>query len=127
MGLYVNDKKTGDIIKIADSCLIDEALQEDSNNPVSNKTITKKFSELSKEVQETKKSVSDGKELVAAAITEKGVATSKEDDFSTIANNIKNIPSGGDRKLLASQKIDFKGIASNNLGTYITKEDEIGE
>lgn len=127
MGLYVNDRKTGDIVKIADSCLIDEMLQEDSNNPVSNKTITKKFSELSKEVQEIKKSVSDGKELVAAAITEKGVATSKEDDFSTIANNIKNIPSGGDGKLLASQKIDFKGIASNNLGTYIIKEDEIGE
>ena len=43
-------------------------------------------------------SVSNGKSLVAGAITDKGVTTSANDSFSTMATNIRNIPtssSGG--------------------------------
>lgn len=42
-------------------------------------------------------SVSNGKSLVAGAITDKGVSTSANDSFSTMATNIRNIPtsSGG--------------------------------
>ena len=40
-------------------------------------------------------SVSDGKTLVAAAITDKGVATAATDPFPTMATNISNIPTGG--------------------------------
>ena len=42
-----------------------------------------------------KKSVSDGKTLVAAAITGKGVATENTDSFEVMANNIGSIKSGG--------------------------------
>ena len=50
-----------------------------------------KFDALEEEVEATKKSVSDGKTLVANAITEKGVATNTDDTFSTMANNIESI------------------------------------
>ena len=46
-------------------------------------------------VEETKKSVSDGKEQLAAAITEKGIDTASEDTFETMAEKIKQIQSAG--------------------------------
>ena len=49
------------------------------------------------ELNEVKQSVSNGKELLASAITDKGVNTSKDDTFQVMANNISNIPlEGGD-------------------------------
>lgn len=44
------------------------------------------------ELEEVKKSVSDGKELVANAITNKGIETATDATFATIATNIENIP-----------------------------------
>ena len=43
--------------------------------------------------------VSDGKTLIAAAITDKGVETSASDSFATMATNIENISSGGGGKV----------------------------
>ena len=40
-------------------------------------------------------SVSNGKSQIAGAITDKGVPTSASDSFSTMASNIRSIPSGG--------------------------------
>lgn len=47
--------------------------------------------QLNDNVSNLFQSVSDGKELVAEAITDKGVATSANDSFSTMANNIEQI------------------------------------
>ena len=55
---------------------------------------TAEFNDLSAEVAETKKSVSDGKALVAAAITAKRVATAATDTFAKMAENIKKIVLG---------------------------------
>lgn len=55
---------------------------------------TAEFNSLSSEVAETKKSVSDGKALVAAAITAKRVATAATDTFAKMAENIKQIRLG---------------------------------
>lgn len=46
-------------------------------------------------IDEVFQSVSDGKELIADAITDKGVPTSATDTFSTMATNISNISGGG--------------------------------
>ena len=46
-------------------------------------------------IPDLKKSVSDGKVLLAGAITNKGVNTASTDTFETMANNINNINSGG--------------------------------
>lgn len=43
------------------------------------------------EIDNLKKSVSDGKSAVASAITEKGVSTAADAAFSTMANNIRSI------------------------------------
>lgn len=40
-------------------------------------------------------SVSDGKKKIAGAITDKGVTTSANDTFDTMATNIRNIPNNG--------------------------------
>ena len=48
------------------------------------------------ELEEVKKSVSDGKTLVAAAITAKGVTTAADAAFQTMADNIGEIETGVD-------------------------------
>lgn len=55
---------------------------------------TAEFNDLSAEVAETKKSVSDGKALVAAAITAKRVATAATATFKEMAANIGRIVLG---------------------------------
>lgn len=49
---------------------------------------------VDKKVVELKKSVSDGKTLVATAITDKGVATEPTDSFATMAENVGKISTG---------------------------------
>ena len=66
------------------SIIIDDALSDTSENPVQNKVIK---GELDKVFQ----SVSDGKEKIASAITDKGVTTDKDATFDTMADNIKKI------------------------------------
>jgi hypothetical protein len=53
--------------------------------------MTKEYPSLN----EVFRSVSNGKELIADAITDKGVITSAADTFATMADNIRRIPSGG--------------------------------
>ena len=50
--------------------------------------------QLYKEMEDVKKSVSDAKEKLAAAITEKGVETASTDSFDVIINNAKEIQTG---------------------------------
>lgn len=63
---------------------VDAELNETSENPVQNKAIYSEITEL-------KNSVSNGKQLVADAITEKGVETTATDEFQTMADNIGSI------------------------------------
>lgn len=53
--------------------------------------MTKEYPSLNEVFQ----SVSNGKGLIADAITDKGVITSATDTFATMADNIRRIPSGG--------------------------------
>ena len=55
---------------------------------------------LNSNVNDLKKSVSDGKTLVANAITDKGVATATDATFETMANNIGIIDTNPERTLL---------------------------
>lgn len=62
-------------------------------------TLSKVFSEFVKATQKAeddlKKSVSDGKTLLAEAITEKGIETASGDSFATMAENVKKIQTAG--------------------------------
>lgn len=66
------------------SIVIDSELSKESENPVQNKVITEKLEEVFQ-------SVSDGKQLVASAITDKGVLTSGDVTFEEMAVNIRSI------------------------------------
>ena len=46
---------------------------------------------LSDEISSLKSSVSNGKSLIAAAVTDKGVPTAASDSFTTMSNNIRKI------------------------------------
>lgn len=63
---------------------VDDALSDESTNPVQNKAVNKAIDEL-------KKSVSDGKTKVANAITDKGVKTATDATFDVMAKNISKI------------------------------------
>lgn len=58
------------------------------------KGLSEKNAELSKEVENVKKSVSDRNTKIATAITEKGVATEPTDSADVMAENIGKIATG---------------------------------
>ena len=85
-------------------------------------------SSLESEVSNLKKSVSDGKELIASAITDKGVNTSKTDSFQTMAANISKISGDNDDVLLAySFENDVRGNAHGTILLHTQNEDTLGE
>ena len=61
-------------------------------------------------------SVSNGKELVANAITDKGVMTSSSDTFATMAENISNISTGTDLSVFSNGKI--MSVSSGNTYSF---------
>lgn len=63
------------------------------------------FNELVQSYKDAAQSVSDGKTLLAIAITEKGIETFTEDSFQTMADNVRMISGGG---------YDWKAISSNH-------------
>lgn len=93
-GLSTNDYTTTEKNKLAgiadgaNKTIVDSALDASSENPVQNKVIAGEINTL-------KKSVSDGKTLVATAITDKGVETAADATFAVMAENIGQIETGG--------------------------------
>lgn len=75
--------------------------------------LNESLSELNKNITALGESVSNGKTLVANAITAKGVSTSTSAEFSTMATNISNITSG---KVLAVAFGHTNGNANIMLG-----------
>lgn len=68
-----------------------------------------KLSGYDSEIANLKSSVSEGKSLVAAAVTDKGVTTAADATFQTIANNIGKIKTG-----FGSYRIAY-GDATNSI------------
>lgn len=69
---------------------------------------------LDEKVQECFQSVSDGKSLVASAITDKGVATSATDTFATMASNVSAIKT--------DPKLQSKSAALSTIQQVITAD-----
>lgn len=57
------------------------------------------YKEMQDDMKEVFQSVSDGKELVASAITDKGILTKSDATFQTMADNIHNISGGISNKV----------------------------
>ena len=64
------------------------------NNSVIN--INKSINGINSNIDKLFQSVSSGKGLIAGAITDKGIKTSANDSFSTMANNVRKIQTGLD-------------------------------
>ncbi|MFW5434208.1 hypothetical protein [Paenibacillus apiarius] len=77
-----------------------EALEEIHEKVAEKEDVSKALSEsksyTDKEIEAVKQSVSDGKSMVARAISDKGVLTSPSDPFQKMADNIASIPVGPD-------------------------------
>ena len=93
---------------------VDTELSETSENPVQNKVITKKLNEVFQ-------SVSNGKKLIASAITDKGIDTNKDATFAEMAANILTINTG--RRDIDFYLIPIKNpFDSQNDFAYVKKE-----
>ena len=81
---------------------------------------TEEINSIKSEITELKKSVSDGKSLVASAITNKGVETESDATYETMATNINNIRSGGGTgSVVLNAIIGIKDIPSISSPSYI--------
>lgn len=77
------------------------------------------YAQLVQDVEDTKKSVSDGKSLVASAITYKGVETASDATFATMANNISEIETGSsDFDFIAEQYDSTKEYKKGDIVDY---------
>ena len=76
------------------------------------------------EVESLKSSVSEGKSLIASAITDKGVSTSNRATFQTMASNISKIATGGLLERIISYDISsrYVEISYNSKRTFSTSE-----
>ena len=73
---------------------------------------------LESTVENLKQSVSDGKDLIASAITDKGVTTSNTETFSNMANNIRKISS-------SEQTISVQNIMLNYSSLTLSEGESI--
>ena len=103
-----------DDIEESGSMLIDSELSDTSTNAVQNRVIKAKLDEVFQ-------SVSNGKELIASAITDKGVETNSDATFTAMAENIGNIQTGGASKgVLTAQSTATTDVSNNGLITEVT-------
>ena len=72
----------------------------------------------SNEISNLKSSVSNGKSLIASAITGKGVSTASDATFQTMANNINSISSVGEIEKIYLQGLDDKLYTSYSAFDY---------
>ena len=107
----INTKLTK--IKVLEGC---EAVGDE----IEERYMTDLAGQLYKEMEDVKKSVSDAKEKLAAAITEKGVETASTDSFDVIINNAKEIQTG----ISLTQVIGATTTTSNcaDIKTIVTHE-----
>lgn len=102
---------------LADEVAISGAVIE--NNSI---TLDKLSADITTELDEIKKSASDGKALVAGAITDKGIETATDATFEQIATNIGSIvtlENGTDDATVTSDKM-LKDVTAYAKGVKVT-------
>lgn len=83
---------------------------------------TKSKTDIVSAVNELFTNVSDGKALVASAITDKGVSTQSDATFATMAANIRDIPTGTTPTGTKQITITENGTTTENVAAYENAE-----
>jgi hypothetical protein len=87
-----NNVDPSDYASITD---VDDKVESHNTSTTAHNDIRLAINEINTEVGSIKTSVSDGKAMIASAITSKGVQTASDATFETMANNIAAINAGG--------------------------------
>lgn len=95
-----------------------------SNVSYSNTTSGMTSGNVQNAIDELFQSVSEGKSLIAAAVTDKGVETAATDSFATMAGNIGQISSGGGNE---AEIVSVQFSANNDETFYYTGSNGSGE
>jgi len=82
-----------------------------------NETSSMKATNVQSAIDELFTDVSEGKALIATAVTDKGVETAATDSFSTIAENISQIETGSWLKIKAFNSSVRAGGGISSYGT----------
>ncbi len=90
---WFSDLKSGAFAGIANNCTTTEegSVLDARQGKILQEEMEEMRGEVNGAVDQLKKSVADGKALIASAITSKGVSTAASASFATMANNIKGI------------------------------------
>lgn len=100
-------------------------IYEDNDETV-NRIVGIKYADVSvdysEQIEELKKSVSDGKLKLAEAITDKGVDTASTDRFATMAENVGKIEIGGGVKSTINNTKSTVSDALNGMATSVTSK-----
>lgn len=88
-------------------------------NEIGDKTLNTTAQDLKGAINEVFQSVSNGKQLIATAITDKGVNTSSDDTFQAMATNIGKISSGSSTTYSVTNNLSH--AVNNNTNTRVEK------
>lgn len=102
-------------IEIDRMLVVDDELSLESENPVQNKVVTKRLEELFQYV-------SDGKRLIASAITEKQVPTKPDATFKTMHDNILAIKQYSTSQFMVHLKC-YDGMTSLKTISFVNMEE----
>ena len=100
--------------EVPSGSIVDSELSETSVNPVQNKVVTAKLNEVFQ-------SVSNGKSLIASAITDKGITTAADATFQVMVDNIGKISVSGSAEV--SNPLSM--IGNYNFQSKIVLADEL--
>ena len=92
---------------------------KDIANEIGDKTLNTTAQDLKGAINEVFQSVSNGKQLIATAITDKGVNTSSDDTFQAMATNIGKISSGSSTTYSVTNNLSH--AVNNNTNTRVEK------
>ena len=115
----------GDKISIERLNKIEEGIEKNSTQykdiakEVGTETLNTTAQDLKGAINEVFQNVSNGKQLIATAITDKGVNTSSNDTFQTMATNIGKISSGS--SITYSVTNNLSHAVNNNSNTRVEK------
>lgn len=117
---WLTDLKSAAFASVADNCITTE--EGNVLDARQGTALQEQVDEIKGSIDELKKSVADGKALIAAAVTRKGITTASDADFETIAANIARIVVSTDTVHSVYATCTYNGKAANQMVMTLYKD-----